>query len=188
MRIRWLGNACIEMFGEKHILVDPNFTVKPEQEADLVLLTHEHDDHFSWKDYREFGGDADLVGPKTSLEKFDLKGKAIGPGDKIDGVEVFESDCWKSEESVSYFYGGVLHSGDSAVFPDLGGVKLVFSACFPDYYDDYVSAFERLEPDFIVPFHYDPAKDLDEAEGLKERLDEVGIKCKLLKPGESVEV
>ncbi|KXB08331.1 Zn-dependent hydrolase [candidate division MSBL1 archaeon SCGC-AAA385D11] len=188
MRVRWLGNACIEMFGEKHVLIDPNFTTEPERKADLVLLTHEHDDHFSKEDYKKFSADACFAAPRASLEKFDLKGRAVKPGDKIDGVEVFESDCWKSKESVSYFYRGVLHAGDSAFFPDIEGVKLIFSACFPDYYEDYVSAFKRLGPDLVVPFHYDPIENLKDAEGLMERLSGEGIACELLDPGEDIEI
>ena len=37
MRLRWLGNSCVEIFGEKHIVIDPNYVVKPEGEIDYVL-------------------------------------------------------------------------------------------------------------------------------------------------------
>ncbi|NIQ06659.1 MAG: MBL fold metallo-hydrolase, partial [Candidatus Korarchaeota archaeon] len=77
-----------------------------------------------------------------------------------------ESYCWGTEESVSYFYEGLLHAGDSAEFPEVEDVKLVFTACFPDYYKDYVRAFRRLSPELVVPFHYDAEEDLDKAMGL----------------------
>lgn len=188
MKVRWLGNAAVEVFGEKHILIDPNFTVEPEKEADIVLLTHEHDDHFEGENYRSSGEDAELYAPETSLKKFDVDGKAVEPGDTIGDIKVLDCDCYGSDESVSYFFKGLLHSGDSAYFPDTEGVKLIFTACFPDYYEDYISAFKRLEPDLVVPFHYDPKEGREDAKGLKRKMDEEGIPNKLLSPGEAIEI
>ncbi len=187
MKVRWLGNAAVEIFGEKHILIDPNFTVKPEKEADIVLLTHEHDDHFSPEYHSSIKKDVELFGPKTTLEKFDLGGKTVEPGDELEGIKVLDCDCYGSEESVSYLYQGILHSGDSAYFPEVKEVKLIFTACFPDYHEDYISAFKRLDPRMVIPFHYDPKDGLEDAEGLKERMDEEGIPNKLLEPGDHVE-
>ncbi len=188
MKVRWLGNAALEVFGEQHILIDPNFTVEPSKEADLVLLTHEHDDHFSLEDYRKFGKRAELYAPALSLEKFDVEGDSVTPGDEISGIKVLDCDCYGSDESVSYFYKGLLHSGDSAYFPETEDVKAVFTACFPDYYDDYVKAFKRLEPQIVVPFHYNLSEDIDDAEGLTKRLDEEDIPNKILEPGDHIEI
>lgn len=188
--VKWHGNASIEIFGDIHILIDPNPIATPEKKADVVLLTHEHDDHFDRDAYEKFGSDADLYAPESTLEKRDLEGASVKPGDKIVGeIKVLESDCWNSEESVSYFYRGMLHSGDSASFPDPEGeVELVFSACFPDNYDDYVEEFKRLEPGLVIPFHYDPREGDEDAKGLKQRLDDEGIPSKVLEAGESVEI
>lgn len=188
MKVKWLGNAALEVFGNKHILIDPNFTVEPSKKPDIVLLTHEHDDHFSPENYHKIGKEAELYAPALSLEKFDVEGKAVESGDKIGKIKVLDSDCYASDESISYFYKGLLHAGDSAYFPEVEGVKAIFTACFPDYYDDYIEAFKRLEPDIVVPFHYDPEEDMDDAMGLKERLDEEGISNKILEPGDQIEI
>ncbi len=188
MRVRWLGNACLEIFGDDHILIDPHFTVTPENEADLVLVTHEHDDHFDPAKYRGYGEDAGLYAPATTLEKFGVDGHAVTPGDRIGDVRVLDCDCWGSDESVSYYYHGLLHAGDSNVFPDAEDVAVIFTACFPDYYEDYVSAFTRLNPTRVVPFHYDPEDNESDATGLKERLDSEGIPNEILAPGESIDV
>ncbi|MBS3815255.1 MAG: MBL fold metallo-hydrolase [Hadesarchaea archaeon] len=188
MRVRWLGNACIEIFGDKRILIDPNFLVEPEKEADIVLLTHEHDDHFDKSNYFDYGKNAGLIAPETSLKKFGVNGKSVVPGDEFDDIRVLESNCWNSEESVSYFYKGILHAGDSADFPEVSGVKLVFTACFPDYYDDYVVDFKKLDPGLVIPIHYDPSEDLSDAQGLVDRLSNEGIDSKILELGESVNI
>lgn len=46
MRFRWLGNVCIEIMGQQHLLADPNFVLTPQPALDLILVTHEHADYF----------------------------------------------------------------------------------------------------------------------------------------------
>ncbi|KXB01173.1 hypothetical protein AKJ41_02520 [candidate division MSBL1 archaeon SCGC-AAA259O05] len=190
MKVKWHGDASIEIFGDLHVLEDPNPVVPVEEESDVVLLTHEHDDHFDREAYEKLGSEADLYAPGAALDKFELDGEAVEPGDKIEGeIKVLESDCWNSDESVSYFYNGVLHSGDSASFPNpKGEVGLVFSACFPVNYDDYIEEFRRLEPELVIPFHYNPGEGDEDARGLKQRLDDEGIPSRVLEAGESVEI
>lgn len=188
MKIRWLGNAAVEIFGEKHILIDPNVKTPPKQKADIVLVTHEHDDHFNRKDYKQYGANAETYAPKTTLEKFNIKGGAVNPGDEIDEIKVLESDCWGSEESVSYFYHGVLHTGDSASFPTVKNVKVIFSACFPDYYKDYINESKRLHPELVIPFHYDPEEDKADAKNLSTKLKKEGINSRMLNIRASIEV
>lgn len=187
MKVRWLGNACIEVFGGRHILIDPNCVKEPEEQADVVLISHEHDDHFSHDTLKEYGSEAELFGPGVALEKFDLAGRAVKPGDRIGDIRVLESRCWGSDESVSFYYRGLLHSGDSADFPEAEKVKLIFTACFPDFYRKYLAAFRRLKPDLVVPFHYDPGKNNDEAEELVRLLEKEGVPSRLVAPGESID-
>lgn len=81
----------------------------------------------------------------------------------------------------------MLHSGDSARFPTPEEkVELLFSVCFPDFYDDYLEEFDRLEPDMVVPFHYDPREGAEDAFGLKRRLDEEAIPSRVLVAGEGI--
>ncbi|MEM2144461.1 MAG: MBL fold metallo-hydrolase [Candidatus Jordarchaeaceae archaeon] len=185
MRIRWLGNSCVEFLGEKHFLIDPNFLVEPEGGVNFVLVTHEHIDHFDVQKFRKLN--ARLIAPYTVLSMYNLDGMIAKVGEEFEGVKVYESWCLKSEESVSYFYEGVLHAGDSARFPEVEGVKLVFTACFPDFYEDYVNAFMRLKPEIVVPFHFSEQKRYI-AEDLKKKLDNKRIKCRILRVGESIEI
>ncbi|MFW5898493.1 MAG: MBL fold metallo-hydrolase [Candidatus Saliniplasma sp.] len=188
MKVRWLGNSCIEIFGDHHILIDPNFLVEPEKNPDLVLVTHEHDDHFNPEDFEGYESDAQVIAPEPTLKKFDLDGIGADPGMYFKDVKILDSQCWKAKKSVSYYYKGVLHSGDSNVFPDVENVKLLFTACFPDYYDDYISAAKRLEAEKVVPFHYDPQEGTDESKKLVELMKDEGLEATLLDPGESVDI
>jgi len=40
MRIRWLGHSCIEVVGQHHILIDPDFYHPPEPGVEFVFITH----------------------------------------------------------------------------------------------------------------------------------------------------
>lgn len=82
---------------------------------------------------------------------------------------------------------GVLHPGDSAKFPEVKGVKVVFTACFPDFYPKYVEELKRLKPKLVIPFHYSPKK-RSNAEGLKEMLEREKIACRIIEIGEEIEI
>ncbi|MFB0563853.1 MAG: MBL fold metallo-hydrolase [Candidatus Lokiarchaeia archaeon] len=185
MKLRWLGNSCVEILGKRHFLIDPNFLVEPEKGVELVFVTHEHPDHFDIQKFNTLK--VGLVAPYSVLSMYNLEGKRAEIGKEFEGVKIFESWCLKSEESVSYFYEGVLHPGDSARFPEVSDVKLVFTACFPDFYADYVNAFKKMKPEMVIPLHFSEQKRYT-AEGLKERLDKERIDCRILRVGESIEI
>ncbi len=186
MRVRWLGNSCVEIDAEMRVLIDPNYVMQPDGHFDVVAITHEHADHIDVEKLKNISYEK-LIAPRQTLETYDLDGVAVKPGDSVDDIAVLESWCWKAKESVSYFYAGVLHAGDSAKFPSVENVKIVFTACFPDYYNEYVDEMLRLRPELVIPFHYSPDKKAN-AEGLKTKLEEAGISCRLLEIGESVEL
>ncbi|MFP3951805.1 MAG: hypothetical protein ACLFVP_06695 [Candidatus Bathyarchaeia archaeon] len=64
----------------------------------------------------------------------------------------------------------------------------MFTACFPDYYDDYLSEFMRIEPDLVVPFHYDAKEDVSHARGLVDLLKNAGLNATTMDVGESIDV
>ncbi len=188
MQVRWLGNSCVEIAGEKRVLIDPNYVIEPDGEYDFVLITHEHSDHIDPEKLKNLKYER-LFAPEATLEEYGLEGEKVKPGDEINGIKVLESWCWKAKESVSYLCYGVLHTGDSAKFPDVKA-KLVFTACFPDFYEDYVSEMKRLKPELVVPVHYDFSREekRKNAEKLVELLEKEGINAKVVEPGRILEI
>ena len=47
MKVRYLGHSCIEIIGNHHILIDPDFTRDPEPDVDYILVSHAHMDHIA---------------------------------------------------------------------------------------------------------------------------------------------
>lgn len=183
MEIRWLGNSTIEILKDKHLVIDPNFKVAPREEVDLVLVTHEHADHFDMDCYKKL--DAPIIAPRATLIEHGLTGVEARPGEEHAGIKILESFCWNSIESVSYFTYGLLHSGDSAKLPKISNARAIFTACFPGNYDDYISEFQRIKPELIVPIHFSKEKKSD-AIGLGERVKEAGMNFRLLEVGETL--
>ena len=45
VKLRYLGHSCVEIIGQHHILIDPDFTRDPQPDVDFILITHAHRDH-----------------------------------------------------------------------------------------------------------------------------------------------
>ena len=45
MKIRWLGHSCIEVVGQHHVLIDPDFSRPPEPGVEFIFITHGYEDH-----------------------------------------------------------------------------------------------------------------------------------------------
>ena len=67
--IHWLGHASIRLTGEKTIYIDP-WNIKNPLPADIILVTHEHYDHFSQDDIKKIQQpQTDILIPKTAEKK-----------------------------------------------------------------------------------------------------------------------
>ena len=87
-KLEWLGTACFKLdVGGRIILIDPQ-QVKTNDQADLVLVTHGHTDHFYLPDYQKFKKDGQVfisgfksvdnallfqVGMKTNIMGIDIE-------------------------------------------------------------------------------------------------------------------
>ncbi|MFW6136169.1 MAG: MBL fold metallo-hydrolase [Chloroflexota bacterium] len=185
MRFRWLGEACIEIVARRHLLVDPNFKLDPQPDVDLILVTHEHDDHFR-DEARELG--APFWAPQSAVDAFDLQATVVEPGYEQGEIEVVPSFCYGSEESVGYLVHGevaVLHLGDSFRSPEVE-TDVVFVPIFTHYHDDILDAIQTCGARRACPIHYDPDKKLDVAQRLVKKIQAHGVESAALPVGEWV--
>ncbi|MFW6001537.1 MAG: MBL fold metallo-hydrolase [Halanaerobium sp.] len=191
--MKWLGNAALEIRGEENIIIDPNFLVDAEVKADIVLITHEHDDHINPEDLKKVMNDNTKVyAPQSVYDKFDLDGEVAAAGQIIENnIKVLDVDCYNSNASVAYFYNGVYHTADAADFPDPGDkIKIIFTACFNDYFADYIENIIKLNPEIAVPYHYNPEErqELLQAKGLSSKYSQIGCKSRVLELDEEIEI
>ncbi|MFN2339753.1 MAG: MBL fold metallo-hydrolase [Halanaerobium sp.] len=193
IKVKWLGNSALLIEDKKKIVIDPSFKLETDFEADIVLITHEHDDHIDLEDLEAVSNDQTKVyAPQSVYDKFDIEGEIVEAGDVIETeIKVLEVDCYNSEESVAYFYKGLYQTADASDYSDPGeDIELLFTACFNDHFSDYLEKVIKLNPAMAVPYHYDPAErqELLQAKGLSSKFEQIGCKSKVMEIGEELEI
>lgn len=191
MIVSWLGEACIEIKDKLNILIDPNYETEPEYKPDIILITHEHDDHFDPKVIKKYP-EAELYAPQSFFNKYEVDGNTIKKGDTIkEDIKVLECDCYNSKEAVCYYYKGIYHTADSADYPKpKNDVNLLFTACFKDFFNEYLDLVKAIKPKIVIPYHFNSENNeqIKEAIELNTILREAGYDSRLIKPGDTIKI
>ena len=178
-----IAHDTFRIQGSKLIYTDP-FKVTKRDEADIVLISHEHFDHLSPEDLQK------VVGPKTTIVastscKSGLKGmkvkemKFLVPGDKvkIDTVEIEAVPAYnvnkfrepghvfhpKENKNLGFVFQmegtRVYFAGDTDFIPEMKSIKcdialLPISGTYVMTVEEAVEATETIKPKIVVPMHY----------------------------------
>jgi L-ascorbate metabolism protein UlaG (beta-lactamase superfamily) len=177
----WLGHAgfLLRLAG-KSIYIDP-YRAPDGPAADIVLVTHDHFDHFSPEDIKRLAGERmHVIGPATVTEQIKGPAVSIAPGEtvEVDGIDVTAVAAYNTNKVnsegrpfhprdagwVGYVLraGGrrVYHSGDTDVIPEMdqaAGVDVALLPVSGTYVMTPVEAAEaarRIEPKLAVPMHW----------------------------------
>ena len=173
--IFWLGHDSFRLKGEKVVYVDPWKLAPGAEKADVILVTHDHYDHFSKDDIAKISkADTVVAGPPSVTAQ--LKGNtiAVKPGDKFSAVGVaievvpaYNSNKRfhpKSAAHVGYIVtlGGkrVYHAGDTDHIPEMAQLKvdialLPVSGTYVMTAAEAAAAANALKPALAIPMHYD---------------------------------
>jgi L-ascorbate metabolism protein UlaG (beta-lactamase superfamily) len=188
--IRWLGHSAFHLSGGgADVLVDPFLTHNPkaaasadEVPADVILLTHGHQDHFGDTPAIAKRTGATVVAITELADELSNSGLENVRDPNLGGTETFDwgwvklVPAWHTATSPSgtphtpagllIHYGGhlIYHLGDTALFSDLQLIARrgdkVDLALVPigghytmDRYDA-VTAVEFVAPSQVIPIHY----------------------------------
>ena len=179
--LEWLGHAGFRLrVGGKTVYLDP-YRAPAGPLADVILITHDHFDHFSPDDVMQLTGERTrIVGPATVTEQIRGPALSVSPEEtvELDGIEVtavaayntnkFGSDgkLFHPREAgwVGYLIqaGGLrlYHSGDTDVIPELDQASGVDVALLPVSGTYVMTATEaaeaarRIGPKIAVPMHW----------------------------------
>ena len=221
LEVRFLGHSALFISdGTTRIVVDPFLTGNPKAaaaadqlEADLIVLTHAHGDHY---------GDSVAISKRTGapiVANFEItnyaeKQGAKGVGMNLGGTYKFKGGslkwfpAWHSSSFPDGTYGGlaqgfvlelggkrVYNSCDTALFSDMGLIAplKVDLAILPigDHFtmgpEDALRALELIRPKQVLPVHYNTFPPIaQDGQTFIERARIQGIGGKALVPGEAI--
>ena len=194
-------HSSIKISKEKIIYVDPFKIKKDKNDADIVLVTHDHYDHFSPEDIEKIiNNETIIVAPKTvkALSKmrntvlvepnnvYEVKGIKI---ETIPAYNVNKQFHQKDNQWVGYIIEidktRYYIAGDTDVTPENKQVNcdVAFIPVGGTYTMNYTEAAElvnAIKPKIVVPTHYgDIVGEKDDGEKFKKLLNG-NIQCEIL--------
>jgi L-ascorbate metabolism protein UlaG (beta-lactamase superfamily) len=182
--VEWLGHSGFRIrAGRAAIYIDP-YRVDGGPEADAILITHGHYDHFSPQDVERLSNERTwLVGPPAVVERSAGRVLSVAPGDELEldglpGVSIRALAAYntsKRDEDGNVFHPReagfvgyelnvrgerLYHSGDTDVIPEMDEVSGVDVALLPvsGVYvmtaGEAAEAARRIQPRVAVPMHW----------------------------------
>jgi L-ascorbate metabolism protein UlaG (beta-lactamase superfamily) len=180
----WLGHSGFRIgVGRASIYIDPYRIPSDEPKADLILITHQHYDHFSIQDLeRVRKPDTAVIGPPAVAERLEGNVHSLRPGEVVEtdvyGVDVRAVPAYNTSKrdgdgrpfhprdagclgyEVNVRGERLYHAGDTDVIPEMDWVVGVEIALLPVSGVHVMTALEaaeaarRIQPTVAVPMHW----------------------------------
>ncbi len=185
MTINWFGHSCFRIEAkEGSILIDRFYEEKtglkpPKIKDDIVLVTHEHQDH---NNIEGLTPEAFLINTPGEYEKKGIAIRGISSyHDKSQGKERGLNTIYviKAEDMTICHLGDLGQEKlDGSQVEEIGDVDILLVPVGGNYTINYKEAIEvigQIEPKIIIPMHY-KVKDLKvEVEGPEKFVKELGL-------------
>ena len=172
--IFWLGHASVRIAGPVTVYVDPWKLAAGAPKADIVLITHEHSDHFSPEDIAKVARpETVFVAPPSVAPKLKGDVHTVRPGDSLTlrGVSIRAVPAYNIGKQfhpmaaghVGYIIltGGrtIYVAGDTDRIPEMAGLKvdvamLPVGGKYTMTGDEAAEAANAIKPKVAVPLHY----------------------------------
>lgn len=177
-KIEWLGHDSFRLTGEKVVYIDPWKIAGTPHDADVVLLTHDHFDHFVLEDVDKVRNkDTWVVVPEMLRDKVQGNVRVVKRGDalNVQGVLIEVTAAYNLSPDRQNFhpnaYGGVgyivtlngkriYHTGDTDPIPEMNGIQcdimlVPVSGTYVCDCDEAVQAVSIVKPKLAIPMHWD---------------------------------
>jgi L-ascorbate metabolism protein UlaG (beta-lactamase superfamily) len=179
VKIKWLGHASFKITNGKTIYLDP-YQIEPEEDADLILITHAHYDHFSPEDIKKITKKGTIIITTADCAaKLPNNTKVIKPGEtleieniKVEAVPAYNTHHFKSEgipfhPKESGWCGYILtinnvriyHAGDTDKIPEMKDIKcdvalLPIGGTYTMDAQEAAQAANEIQPHVAIPMHW----------------------------------
>jgi L-ascorbate metabolism protein UlaG (beta-lactamase superfamily) len=182
--LEWLGHSGFRIrVGRASIYIDPYRIAADEPKADLILITHQHYDHFSIQDLERVRKQGTrVIGPPAVAERLDGNVQSVTAGEVVEtdvyAVDVRAVPAYNTSKrdaegrpfhpreagclgyEVNVRGERLYHAGDTDVIPEMDWVAGVEIALLPVSGVHVMTAFEaaeaarRIQPTVAVPMHW----------------------------------
>lgn len=174
--IKWLGHSGILLERDgKNIYVDPWGLKTPLKKADIILITHSHDDHCSPADIKKIAvKDTVIIGPSDALAKTQaVNGKPLSPGRaidlgwmKVEGVPAYNltkpfhpKDRGWLGFVIKFPDASIYVTGDTDFIPEMRQIKadivlLPVGGTYTMDAKEAARAVNAMNPKAAIPIHY----------------------------------
>lgn len=185
MTINWFGQSCFRIEAkEGSILIDRFYEEKtglkpPKIKDDIVLVTHEHQDHNNVEDINP---EAFLINTPGEYEKKGIAIRGISSyHDKTEGKERGMNTIYviKAEDMTICHLGDLGQEKlDEKQVDEIGDIDILLVPVGGNYtinYKEAIGVIGQIEPKIIIPMHY-KVKDLkSDIEGPEKFVKELGL-------------
>ena len=177
--IHWLGHDSFRIDGEGLVIYLDPYKLKEGPKADLILITHDHQDHASPADVARIQKpDTVIVTIAKAAEKLTGEIKTVKPGDelKVKGVKIKAVPAYnvnkfrspgvpfhpKEAGNVGYVITvkgvRIYHTGDSDFIPEMKGLApdvalLPVSGTYVMTAEEALEAAAAIHPKVAIPMH-----------------------------------
>ncbi len=179
--IHWLGHDSFRLDGSSTVYIDPWKLAEGSSPADLILVTHDHFDHFSPDDIASLSTPrTTLIGPASVTAQVDgVEAVTLGAGETatVSGVAVTAVPAYnvdKFRQPGEVFHpraaGGlgyiveldgrrIYHAGDTDAIPEMREVRcdvalLPVSGTYVMTAEEAAEACRMISASVVVPMHF----------------------------------
>jgi L-ascorbate metabolism protein UlaG (beta-lactamase superfamily) len=179
--VAWLGHDSFRLTGSKTVYIDPWKIAAGAPPADLILVTHEHFDHFDKGDVERLWQAATvLVGPAEVTRQVEGDTRTVAPGESVTvaGVTVHAVPAYNLDkfrepgvpfhprrdgkvgyvielDGTTYYHAGDTDAIDEMAEIDVDVAMIPVSGTYVMTADEAAGACEKLSARVVVPMHYD---------------------------------
>ena len=177
--IEWLGHDSFRITGSKTVYIDPWKLGAGQPKADVILVTHDHHDHFNKDDIAALSGPSTVVvGPPSVTGGLAGQTISVEPGDTVDanGVTVTAVPAYNTSKfrepgkvfhpkgsGVGYIFEfdgrRIYHAGDTDSIPEMAGIEvnvalLPVSGTYVMTAGEAAEACHVIKADVVIPMHW----------------------------------
>ncbi len=209
MQIKWLGHASFKIKTKEMVIYTDPYAGEYDEKADLILISHEHYDHFG-KDkiaQTRVDGTAILTTDKVASELNGARG--MKPGDvvnvgdvKVEAVHAYNigKPFHPKANGVGFVIQANSHriyfAGDTDNIPEMKDIKadivlVPVGGTYTMDREEAASAVVIIKPKLAIPMHFGSGVvgTIEDAELFKEKVEKGSkTKVRILKQGQEIKV